>query len=94
MRSSPLLALVFAAACTAGAQNPQRELSLVVSGGIVAAFAGPALARYATRGETSDFGTTFQVLAVLALIAMAVLWALPASMRVPRIASARAGFSS
>ena len=78
----------FAATDAAAPERRSRVLSLVVSGGIVAAFAGPALARYATRGETSDFGTTFQVLAVLALIAVAVLWALPASLRVPRAASA------
>ena len=35
MRSMLLLALILAAGCAAGAQNPQREVSLIVSGGIV-----------------------------------------------------------
>jgi MFS family permease len=47
-----------------------RAVSWVVSGGIVAAFSGPALARLAGQGDVAAFEWVFAALTVLALLAL------------------------
>jgi predicted MFS family arabinose efflux permease len=56
----------------AEAQRP-RAISWVVSGGIVAAFSGPALARLAARADMAAYELVFVLMALLAALAMLLL---------------------
>ena len=81
-----LIASVFAGAYQAFAQfyrfaaiesvqlaQRARAVSWVVSGGIVAAFSGPALARLAGQGDVAAFEWVFAALTALALLALLLL---------------------
>ncbi|MDX1512631.1 MAG: MFS transporter [Gammaproteobacteria bacterium] len=81
----------FAAAEVAGADFRSRAISLVMAGGVVAAFAGPALA-YITRDlSTHEFAASFASLNVLQLISAALLFAtrIPADPPEARATAAR-----
>ena len=66
----------FAATEAVDAPRRPRVLSLVVSAGIVAALAGPALARLATSGLAHGFEYAYLLMAMLAVVALALLWRL------------------
>jgi MFS family permease len=74
----------FAAAEAVEAAQRSRVLSFVVSGGIVAAFTGPAVARLALAGDQAGYEHSFIVLGVLAVSALLLLSRLPARTLISR----------
>jgi MFS family permease len=66
----------FAAIESVAIAQRARAVSWVVSGGIVAAFSGPALARLAGQGDSLAFQRVFVMLGALALLALLLLWRL------------------
>ncbi|HEY5861736.1 MAG TPA: MFS transporter, partial [Casimicrobiaceae bacterium] len=62
----------FAAAEVASKADRARAISLVLAGGIVGGFAGPAITRYGKDLFASPFLGSFLLLAVVALVALAV----------------------
>lgn len=78
----------FAATEAVDASRRPRVLSLVVSAGIVAALAGPALASLATSGNAHAFEYAYLLLAALAAVALLLLWRLRLPAPQPRAAGA------
>ena len=62
----------FAAAEVASKADRARAISLVLAGGIVGGFAGPAITRYGKDLFAAPFLGSFTLLAVVALVALAV----------------------
>jgi len=62
----------FAAAEVATAADKAKAISLVLAGGIVGGFAGPAITRYGKDLFAAPFLGSFTLLAVVALVALAV----------------------
>jgi len=74
----------FAATEAVSVERQARVLSLVISGGIVAAFAGPTLARLGERGGVASFIEMYLTLAALAVVAMLLLSRLRLPLPLPR----------